>query len=413
MNNLRVRSAALLAAVSMITTACGGGVGGSGPPAAARIAPGQLMSPLKHLLIVVQENRSFDNLFSGFPGADSGTSGLATIGLADGKDIDHAHAAFVTEYDGGRMDGFGKINYFPGPVRPAGNYPYSHVVQTDVQPYWDLAARYVLADRMFATETSGSFTSHLDLIAGSATDNGQTIVDFPTNLPWGCDAPPGTTTEILHPNGLVTGGGPFPCYDDLTLAQLMDTAKVSWKYYAPAVTQTAQPGDQGGRVWSAFDAVSPIRYGIDWANDVISPETKVLNDISAGTLPAVSWVIPDFANSDHPESASNTGPSWVSSIVNSVGQSTYWNSTAIVVLWDEWGGWYDHVPPPQLDYAGLGMRIPMIVISPYARSHYVSHTQYELGSILKFVERTFGLPSLGTTDQRASSIEDCFDFTQA
>ena len=156
---------------------------------------------------------------------------------------------------------------------------------------------------------------------------------------------------------------------------------------------------------------------------MISPETTVLTDIPAGKLPAVSWVIPDLINSDHPGSGGKTGPSWVASVVNAVGSSQYWNSTAIVILWDDWGGWYDDAVPPQLDFRGLGLRVPCIIVSPYARMAspqqpgYVSHTQYEFGSILAFVEQTFGLPvlgppSLGYTDSRATSIADSFDFQQ-
>ncbi|HEU5479852.1 MAG TPA: alkaline phosphatase family protein, partial [Candidatus Tumulicola sp.] len=129
-------------------------------------------------------------------------------------------------------------------------------------------------------------------------------------------------------------------------------------------------------------------------------------------LPAVSWVIPDGVDSDHSNGGQDNGPDWVASVVNAIGESSYWNSTAIIVVWDDWGGFYDHVPPPQLDSVGLGFRVPLIVLSPYAKTGYVSHTQYEFGSILKFVESTFGLPSLGTTDVRANNLTDAFDFNQ-
>jgi phospholipase C len=169
----------------------------------------------------------------------------------------------------------------------------------------------------------------------------------------------------------------------------------------------------GGDVWSVYDAIDYIRHGSDWTRNISSPETNIFTDLQTGNLPAVSWIVPDFQNSDHPSSGSNTGPSWVTSIVNAVGQSKYWNNSAIVIVWDDWGGWYDPVAPPKLDYAGLGFRVPMLVVSPYARQGYVSHTQYEFGSILKFVEEAFGLPSLGATDARATSIDDCFNFTQS
>jgi phospholipase C len=127
----------------------------------------------------------------------------------------------------------------------------------------------------------------------------------------------------------------------------------------------------------------------------------------------VSWVIPTFTESDHPRTTKDTGPSWVASIVNAIGESPYWSDTAIIITWDDWGGFYDHVPPAQLDQFGLGFRVPMIVVSPYAKHAHVSHTRYEFGSIIKFIEETYGVPSLGQTDVRATDLTDCFDFQQS
>ena len=142
------------------------------------------------------------------------------------------------------------------------------------------------------------------------------------------------------------------------------------------------------------------------------PETNFFADVSKGTLPAVSWVSPSDENSDHAGfGKADKGPAWVASVVNAIGGSQYWNSTAVIVLWEDWGGWYDHVPPPQLDYAGLGIRVPMIVISPYAKAGYVSHTQYEFGSVVKFVEDLWSMHRLGTSDVRAASMDDVFDFS--
>ncbi len=161
-----------------------------------------------------------------------------------------------------------------------------------------------------------------------------------------------------------------------------------------------------------------MRKGSEWKNNIAQPKI-FFSDVKHGTLPAVSWIIPDETNSDHPGNGSDTGPSWVASVVNAVGESPYWDSTAIVVVWDDWGGFYDHEPPAFFDdWGGLGLRVPMLVVSAYARQAYpsqpgyISHTQYEFGSVLKFVENTWALGTLGTTDQRATSIVDCLDFTQ-
>ncbi|MBV8371734.1 MAG: hypothetical protein JOY69_00610, partial [Candidatus Eremiobacteraeota bacterium] len=135
-------------------------------------------------------------------------------------------------------------------------------------------------------------------------------------------------------------------------------------------------------------------------------------------LPQMSWVIPDEADSDHPHSGRNSGPSWVGSVVNAIGGSKYWSSTAIIVLWDDWGGWYDDVPPPQLDWLGLGGRVPMIVVSPYALPHHISTTTYQLAGVVKYIEQVFGLQPLSAfgsayaVDARATSIADCFNYQQ-
>jgi phospholipase C len=199
--------------------------------------------------------------------------------------------------------------------------------------------------------------------------------------------------------------GPFPCYTHVTMADVLDAKNVSWKYYAPAIGT-----DTAGTLWSAFSAIKAVYEGADWKNDV-SPPTSILTDVKNGTLPSVSWVVPDFVNSDHPGAHSATGPSWVASVVNAIGKSKYWKSTAIVVVWDDYGGWFDPVPPPQKDYLGLAMRVPCLIVSPYAKPGHVDHTQYEFASVLKTIEKIFGLASMGTTDVRASAMFPAFDFT--
>jgi phospholipase C len=290
---------------------------------------------------------------------------------------------------------------------------YQYVNPADIQPYWTMAKEYVLADHLFQTQSSGSFTAHQDLIRGNTALNSyESIIDFPTSEPWGCDDLAGTLTTLITDTGqYLQDQGPFPCFTYSTMRDLLDAKNVSWKYYSPQVTA------HGGDIWDAFDAIKVVRYGSEWGTNVSFPNTNIFKDIHHHHLAAVSWVVPDGQNSDHPDQEAwhihlDTGPSWVAQIVNAVGTSKYWKSTAIVITWDDWGGWYDHVPPPQIRYDGLGFRVPMIVVSPYAKAGYVSHTQYEFGSILKFVENTFDLGRLGTTDVRATSIGDVFDFTQ-
>jgi phospholipase C len=163
-------------------------------------------------------------------------------------------------------------------------------------------------------------------------------------------------------------------------------------------------------LWNAPDAIRNIRYGPLYRADVVAPQTRVLKDIASGNLANVVWVTPSRAASDHAGVNDGSGPYWVASVVNAVGDSRYWNNTAIFVTWDDWGGWYEHVPPPIYNSYELGFRVPLIVISAYAKAHYVSHQQHEFGSILKFAEKALGLSSLGTTDVRSDDLEGCFNF---
>ena len=233
---------------------------------------------------------------------------------------------------------------------------------------------------------------------------------------WGCDAPKGTHTSLISETGVwkpYVNKGPFPCFTYATIRDLLDAAGVSWRYYVPPSK------DNFGKLLSAFDAISTVRYGSEWTDGHISaPQTNVFSDISGGQLQNVSWVIPDEPDSDHPGESVDDGPQWVASVVNAIGESPYWNSTAIVVVWDDWGGLYDNASPPQVGFGGLGFRVPAIVISPYAKigsgsqGGYISPTQYEFGSILKYIEQNWNLGTLGTSDARANSLIDSFDYLQ-
>ena len=168
-------------------------------------------------------------------------------------------------------------------------------------------------------------------------------------------------------------------------------------------------GKDPGTNWVGFQAIHHIRFGPDWHN-VVRPQTRIFSDLTSGQFPQISWVIPSLSFSDHP-GGSRKGQDWVTDVVNAIGASQYWSSTAIFIVWDDWGGFYDHVPPLYEDYDGLGFRVPLIVVSPYAKTNYVSHVQYEFGSILQFAEDTFGLGRLAASDTRATSlIPDCFTF---
>jgi phospholipase C len=452
---------ALLAMAASIV-ACNGGTSGGNLP----VVPFGLRraaapdTKIKHVIVVIQENRSFDNLFATFPGADGTLTGKAaampapiasacasagmqvitqatTVPLAEvplepqrkasggPTDIDHLYDAFSTSYDQKNMDGFDLIKLGAGgDGPPACTYVYQYVNPKDIAPYWDMAQQYVLADHTFQVQGSGSFTGHQDLIAGGTKLNSnEALIDNPSYFPWGCDAR--TPNPKQHVNGVVTAvikrggkvdeyGGPFPCLTYTTMRDLLDAKSVSWKYYAMKVNKWFQNDPNSAGIWSAFDAIKAVRYSKEWKTNVTHNSNDILTDISKKQLPDVSWVTPDSQNSDHPGMSKDTGPSWVASIVNAVGQSSYWDSTAIVVVWDDWGGLYDHVSPPTpRDWqGGPGFRVPMLIVSPYVKPH-VDSTVYEFGSILHFIEDNWNLGTLGRNDAHANSIRNAFDFKMA
>jgi phospholipase C len=438
-----LRTVALLCAMCMpLVAACSSNGGSGGTLPVARVdgvrfsdSAGSPGTYIKHVVIIIQENRTFDNIFAGFPGTNEpmcGTTPLCGYTLGGTPvpleplgwqkwDLCHAFVCGIGDYENGKMDGF---------EDPAGNEdgtrPYTYLPEKLVAPYWAMAKHYVLADRMFATSFDGSFVGHLDLIATTANIHpAESEANIPTGVYWGCPASVGSSTFLLYSNRTVSKMpvGPFPCFTQFqTMADTLDAARVSWRFYAPRYCDLKQCS--AGNMWSSFMSIKNVFYGPDWKNNVVNPQTKILQDAQSGHLPGVSWVVPDSQDSDHSGNGSGRGPSWVASVVNAVGKGPDWKTTAIVVLWDDWGGWYDHVVPPRRDYRGLGIRVPCIIISPYARPGYVSHTVYEFGSVLHFVEQVFNLPSLGPnrlgpaqddlgyTDARSASLVDSFDFAQ-
>ena len=408
----------LLFGVSLSGCGVAASAGWAGAPPPTSPSPTQ---KIQHVVIVIQENRSFNDLFYGFPGARTATYGrdsrgrrikLQPIGLETTWDLDHSSYSFFSACNGRgsfpgtecRMNGFnreyvgcGHSNYPPCPIE---HPQYAYVPHHETKPYFDMARQFVLADRMFASNfDASSFISHQYAIAAQASS----AVNYPRSA-WGCEGGPADTIGTVTQQRTLYGGYIRTCFDHPTLGDELDRAGLSWGFYAAYYSSGYL------NIWSAYQAIKHIYYGPDWRNDIL-PNTSFFDDVAHGRMRAVSWITPDCANSDHAGCGSNTGPSWVASIVNAVGESKYWNSTAMFIFWDDYGGWYDPVPPPLEDYDGLGMRLPLIIISPYAKKGYVSHVQYEHGSILKFAEDVFGLPRLSASDARANSpAQDAFDF---
>jgi phospholipase C len=399
---------------------------------------------IQHVIVVFQENRTPDNLFHDQAlinaGADIASSGLNSSGqtvplgmtsLGIDYDLSHAHSAFVVMYDGGKMDGADKIPVFcskGASACPPPHPQFQYVNPSDVQAYFQIAEQYSFGDRMFQTNQGPSFPAHQFILSGTSAPTATSNL-FAAENPRGgagCAAAP-TSLVALIDSGGKESSSTYPCFEHPTLADELDLKGLSWKYYAPSA----------GSIWTAPNAIQHLCgpnatppnatrcQGSDWDNDVVlytvQNPAPILADIANNHLTAVSWVIPAGKNSDHPSFPGTIGgPSWVASIVNAVGTSSYWANTAIIITWDDWGGWYDHVAPPQVIKGGTswgsgyvyGFRVPLIVVSPYARAAYISHVNHDFGSILNFIEKVFGLPSLGYADAYADDLSDCFDFNQ-
>jgi len=415
---LLICTAALLASL--------GGCGGGAAPLNVTPPPTQ---KIRHVVVIFQENRTPDNLFHDpiliQRGADLANSGvnskgqtipLVPIPMIAPYGLDHSHSSFVAMCNQGSagcaMDGADKIPVLNchENVCPPPNAQFAYINPSDVAPYFKMAETYTFADRMFQTNQGPSFPAHQFIISGTsaptatsdlfAAENPLGVANASENT--GCTAPTGETVQMIDPSG-GESTLQYPCFEHATLTDLLDAKALSWRYYTPSA----------GSIWTAPNAIQHLRMGPAWTQNVVLHQTQVLTDIAGGQLAAVTWVIPSGQASDHSNETDGSGPSWVASIVNAIGNSQYWSNTAIFIAWDDWGGWYDHVAPTLKNSYEYGFRVPMIVVSPYAKAGYISHVTHDFGSILKYIEGNFNLGSLGYADADADDLSDCFDYNQA
>jgi phospholipase C len=458
MNRLKIAlllvSVVCVAGVLITLNGCGGG-SASG---SQQLPPGKI----NHVVIIFQENRTADNLFHDSVlmnrGADIATQGqthdnqtitLTSVPLAVDYDLGHGHDQFLEQcqWNGTQcmMNGADLVGCGPNcPPDPA----YQYVQASDVQPYFTMAETYTFGDRMFQTNEGPSFPAHQYILSGTSAVSTTSTIFVAGNMDndarpdgsyWaGCLAPPASVTSTIDTSQAFPNGsygqidGPV-CLEHPTLTDVLDQHSLTWKYYAPSA----------GKIWTSPNVIQhmcvpyskdgkyddTICSGPDWTNpnpNVVIEGTgaQIIADIQNPQNPFlanVTWVIPDGRASDHAGNDPSTGPSWVASIVNAIGQSQFWADTAIIVTWDDWGGWFDHVPPPihATNSYEYGFRVPLIVISPYAKPQYISHQQNDFGSILKFIEEVFSLPPIGAAagveyaDSYAlGDLSDCFNFSQ-
>ncbi len=390
-------------------------------------------TPIKHIVIIFKENRSFDSMFGRFPGAH----GARTYGDGTGRarpllhqpdalynDLSHRPEDLRLAEDNGKMDRFGQLSVARQPVYYVGHNQLVHLIgglrahprvdvadsqfyQSDIPNYWRYASRFTLDDNLYSTVNGATFPNHLAIIS---TQNPNVVTNpFAWNAKdfyvWGCDSPKGAVVPVVSPNG--HSRFVYPCFNVSTLGDTLDQHHIGWKYYSP-------PFGQKGYIFNGFDAIKHIRNGLDWPQHIF-PDMAFGEDASAGRLPAVSWLVAPWNESDHPPVSICAGENWTVRQINAVmSNRSEWAHTAIIVTWDDYGGFFDHVPPPRgpNPMINYGPRVPALVISPYARPHFVDHTPYTFGSILKLVEDTRGLPATHIMDAHANDLLNSFDFSQ-
>ena len=371
---------------------------------------------IRHVVVIMQENRSFDNYFGTFPGADG-------IPMRNGKpiaclpdplaghcirphhdpynvDVDEWHDAwsYADDYDGGRMDGFARTGTIcNGEGRRPGCQANPHNAieamgyhdQREIPNYWAYARNFVLQDHMFEPARSWSLSAHLYLV--SEWSARCTVQGDPLSCHTNINSP------ALPPD---FGPAPHvpPNYAWTDLTWLLHRDNVSWGYY---VKEGPEPDCENSNAYCGYKNLNPQTPGIwnplPYFTDVhqdhqlgdIRDTSAFLAEAEKGTLPSVSWVIPSARVSEHPTASISAGQAYVTNLINTIALGPDWNSTAIFLAWDDWGGFYDHVKPPVIDGAGYGFRVPAMVISPYARRHLIDHQQLSFDAYAKFIEDDF------------------------
>jgi phospholipase C len=377
-------------------------------------------TPIEHLVVVVLENHTFDNLFANFPGAHSASAfpdpsfpdgGLQAPVCPDAlpRDLNHGHAPALTDWDQGKMDG-----WFKDPnANVNGDYmAWCQYPKSGIPGLWDLAENYALLDHFHSSYLGESFPGHLILLAGQA---GWALGD-PTNLfPWGCDAGMGATVPILV-GGTCTVQNVLPCFNIPSAPDVLAPG-MTWKFYGTNFFNLF--------IWTMFDAVVHIREGPGW-NNIVPYAPNFDDDANNGTLPTVSWLVNQDNGSGHPPFSMCASDTWITTHVNEVINGPEWSSSAVIITWDDFGGFVDDVPPP-VQYGcdgtqpyGLGFRLPAIIVSPWVKNG-VFHEVTEQASVVRLIDELFsvsGEPGQlhaqdpAARDDTAGSLLDAFDFNQ-
>ena len=350
--------------------------------------PSQSSGRIDHILFLIQENHTFDSYFGTYPGAEGFPKGIK-VPLQPGgtptiapfhftsrltHDMPHRWAAAHAAMNGGKMDGFiqaerslDTMGYYDG---------------TDIPNYWAYAGQFILADRFFSSLAGPSLPNHLYTVAAQSG---------------------GLVGNIKQP--------PAEGFDFATMAELLGSSGISWKYYEGG----ADPEEFG--VWNPLPGFKTFMNSKELKSHLVD-NTEYFRDLREGSLPSVAWIVPNFAESEHPPTSQHPptdiqlGMWYVTSLVNALMKSPYWRNSVLIITWDDYGGFYDHVPPPQVDKYGYGPRVPAIIVSPYAKPGSIDHTVYDFTSVLRFIEDRFNLKPLTDRDKNANSLAQSLNLTQ-
>jgi phospholipase C len=392
------------------------------PPIPMGVAPDRVnarmfetATRIKRVVYLIKENRTYDHMFGRFPGGNG-----VMVGMDDGverpltrakrgviADIVHCYGCAIEAWNDGKMDGFNRNE-------AADLEAYTQFLPEDLPSYWHWAEQFVLLDNFFTSAHGPSFPNHLFAIAaqsGGAYENpkqDQVVLrrrGEETGLAkaWGCDSVSDADVAVRDADGNLDRI--FPCFDFETAGDLLDRKRIPWAYYSATPFQK-------GYLWNAYSAIDHYRGDPErWAQHIF-PVDDLVRHIKQDRLPPVTWVTPRFEVSDHPQYSFCWGENWTTKILNAIMESPMWKETAVFLTWDDYGGFYDHEPPPQVDAFGFGIRAPMLVISPYAKHGHVSHERAEFSSVVRFIEDNWGLPQLAERDRIATPLLDSFDFDQ-
>ncbi len=360
-------------------------------------------TPIKHFISLMQENHTFDNYFGTYPGAEGiqpstcmpydiyagpDSACVKPFHITDSIPIfdpDHSATTSETDFNLGKMNGFVYALSLKG---QDGSLAMGYYNCTDLPYYWNLADNYVLFDRMFSSAQDGSFINHVYWVAAQ---------------PFARPLPNGVTPEVA------------------TIFDRLEAAGISWKFYVEnydasvnyrtsATVELTDPNRVSQIIWVPLLNLDRFLDNPKLASHIVDL-SEYYTDLQNGTLPAVSYIVPSGA-SEHPPGSVQSGQKFVRGLIQELMRSTSWSSSAFMITYDDWGGWYDHVQPPQVDDYGYGFRVPGLLVSPYARKGYIDHTQYDFTSMLKFVENNWGVAPLADRDANANDIAHAFDFSK-